>query len=105
VSPGPISLELDQRAAHGAAPDILGLDHLEAELRQFLRDGVGVVQRLLQLRHVLIGVVADHEREPLRGLSRRGSKEKRQHARNNESEALSAPVTRTDRHAEPSLSL
>jgi hypothetical protein len=33
--PGPdLALELDQGAAHGAAADILGLDHLEAELRQ-----------------------------------------------------------------------
>jgi len=86
-------LELDQRAAHGATPDILGLDHVEAELRQFSRDGVGVVHRLLQLRHVLIGVVADDEGDAVCRISLGGGKESK--TANGQEEARSAPATAT----------
>jgi len=100
-----LAFELDQGPAYGVAADILGLHHIEAELGQFGRDGVGVVHHLLQLRDVLIGVVADDEGKTLCGLCGGGHGEERRNEGNNESEAHSAPITRMDRHAEPSLSL
>jgi predicted phosphodiesterase len=56
---------------------------------------IGRLDVLEQLRHVLIGIVADHEREPLRGVSRRGSKEKRHGANGNKAEAHSSPTARS----------
>lgn len=87
-----LAFELDQRAAHGATPDILGLDHVEAELRQFRRDGIGVVHRLLQLWDVLIRVVADDEGDAICCGSWQSGEESNC-ASSHEGEAHSAPAT------------
>jgi hypothetical protein len=42
-----LAFELDQSAAHGTPPNVFGFHHVEAELRQFGRDGVSIVHRLL----------------------------------------------------------
>jgi hypothetical protein len=63
-----LAFEFDESATHRPASDILGRDHVEAELGKLLRDRARVVHGLLQRRHVLIGVVADHQRHALGGL-------------------------------------
>ena len=70
-----LPLELDECAAHGAAAYVLRGDHLEAELGELLRNGVSVVRRLQELRHVLMGVIADDERDPVRRLCGLSGKE------------------------------
>jgi hypothetical protein len=56
----------------------LRLHHIKAELGQFRGNCIGVVYGLLQLRDVLIGVVADDEGDTVRGLCGRGHGEERQ---------------------------
>ena len=97
-----LAFELDQCAAHGATPDIVRLDHLEAELAELLGDGVGVVHRLLQLRHVLIGIVADHQRDPLLGESL--GRKRRNHDRNErgrEKPPVAPPKLKPRKYAKP----
>ena len=51
---------------------VLRHHHREAELLQRIAHGAGVVDRLLQLGHVPVVVVADHKRDALFGISGRG---------------------------------
>ncbi len=81
-----LAFELDQRPAHGAASDVLGRDHVEAELGELLRDGARVVHRLFQRRHVLVSVVADDERHALCGIGWR-----REHQAAKESSETESP--------------
>ena len=61
-------LELADRALEFEIADIeLDLDGIEAGIPEHLRDGVGVPRRIGQLRHGLVGRIADHQRHPLLG--------------------------------------
>ena len=65
-------VEGEQRLAERLPVLVLRHHHGEAELLERIAHGAGVVDRLLQLRHVLVVVVADHERDALLGLRGRG---------------------------------
>ena len=67
-------VEREQALAELHAVLVLGDHHGEAELLQRLAHGAGVVDGLLQLRHVPVVVVADHQRDALLGLRRRGER-------------------------------
>jgi hypothetical protein len=65
-------IEGEQRFAEGLSGLVFGHHHGEAELLERLAHGAGIVDRFLQLRHILIIVVADDQRHAL-GRLRRGN--------------------------------
>ena len=63
--------EITQRAAGlGRAQIMPGIHHVEAGPFQGRRDGGAVVHGVGELRHVLIGGIADHQRDALLGKGR-----------------------------------
>ena len=65
-------VEGEQRLAERLPVLVLRHHHREAELLERIAHGAGVVDRLLQLGHVPVVVVADHQRDALFGMRRRG---------------------------------
>ena len=64
-------VECKQGLAEGLPRLVLRNHHGKAELLQRIAHGAGVVYRLLQLRNILVIVIADHQRDALfrmRGL-------------------------------------
>ena len=71
-------VERQQGLAESLPGLVLRHHHGKAELLERVAHGAGVVDRLLQLGHVLVIVVADHQRDALFRLRRRGSRQQRQ---------------------------
>jgi len=67
-------VERQQRLAERLPVLVFRHHHRESELLQRIAHGAGIVDRLLQLGHVPVVVVADHERDALLGLGRRGGR-------------------------------
>ena len=63
-------VERQQGLAEGLPRLVLRDHHGKAELLERVAHGAGVVDRLLQLRDVLVVVVADHQRDALFGMRR-----------------------------------
>ena len=61
-------VERQQRLAERLPGLVLRDHHGKAELLERIAHGAGVVDRLLQLRNVLVVVVADHQRDALFGV-------------------------------------
>ena len=70
-------IERQQGLAELLAIEVFGHHHAEAELLQRIAHGAGVVHGLLQLRHVAVIVVADHQRHALLGVRGRGRRHQR----------------------------
>jgi len=65
------AVERKQRLAELLPVEIFRYHHIKPELFQRVAHGAGIVDRLLQLRHVLVVVVADHERDAFLRKGRR----------------------------------
>ena len=81
-------VESEQRLGEFLPALVLGDHHREAELLQRIAHGAGIVDRLVQLRHVPVFVVADHERDALFGMGgkREAAQARRQAKRRQNSE-------------------
>ena len=65
IGGGRLVVEIAQRTAHVERADVAAqLDRIEARLLEHVGDRGRIVRRVRQLRDVLIGRVADHQRDP-----------------------------------------
>ena len=70
-APANLVLEVAERAAALEDPQILAqIDHVETRVLEFRCDHGAVIDRVRQLRHVLIGRIAEHQRHALFGEGR-----------------------------------